>query len=252
VVLGCLGSAAICAFHLRGESNEHQSIKLSLGGMAIQLTAVAPKRASVPVLIAANVIPLAGVMFWGWRVEEVVFLYWCENVVAGLCNLVAIVGCDPGPDRKGRPSGWFDKIFTAVFFVAHYGAFCAAHALLLAFFFFGPQATEADALLDILRARLSDLVTLASLCALFASHGWSLYRDFAAGEFNGIDLNRLMARPYPRIVTTHIFILAGGVVVMKMAGTLVPIVVFVAVKTAFDLYFVSHAQPLRRAVRPAR
>jgi hypothetical protein len=213
---------------------------------------VASKHTPILVLIAANAIPLAGVMFWGWRVEEVVFLYWCENVVAGLCNLAAIMGCDPGPDRKGRPSGWFDKIFTAVFFAAHYGAFCAAHALLLAFFFFGPQATEPNALLDILRARLSDPVTLASLCALLASHGWSLYRDFAAGEFNGIDLNRLTARPYPRIVITHIFILAGGVVVMKMAGTLAPIVFFVAIKTAFDLYFVSHTQPLRRAAMPAR
>ena len=97
-----------------------------------------PKHTSIPVLIAANVIPLAGVMFWGWRVEDVVFLYWCENVVAGLCNIVAILGCVPGPDRKGRPSGWFDKIFTAVFFVPHYGAFCAVHGLLLGFFFFGP------------------------------------------------------------------------------------------------------------------
>jgi len=211
-----------------------------------------PKRASVPVLIAANAIPLAGVMFWGWRVEDVVFLYWCENVVAGLCNLVAIVGCDPGPDRKGRPSGWFDKIFTAVFFVAHYGAFCAGHALLLAFFLFGPQATEQDALLDILRARLSDPVTLASLCALIVSYGWSLYRGFVAGQFNGIDLNRLMARPYPRIVTTHIFILAGGALVMKLAGTLAPIFIFVAIKTAFDLYFVTHEQSLRRASMPAR
>ena len=219
--------------------------------MAIQLATVAPQRTSVPVLIAANAIPLAGVMFWGWRVEEVVFLYWCENVVAGLCNLVAIVGCDPGPDRKGRPSGWFDKIFTAVFFTAHYGAFCAAHALLLGFFFFGPEALQLDVLLGILRARLSDLVTLASLCALIVSYGWSLYRDFAAGEFNGIDLNRLTARPYPRIVTTHIFVLAGGVVVMKMAGTLAPIVIFVAIKTAFDLYFLSHQQLLRRPVRPA-
>ena len=220
--------------------------------MAIQLATVTPKRTSVPVLIAANAIPLAGVMFWGWRVEEVVFLYWCENVVAGLCNLVAIVGCDPGPDRKGRPSGWFDKIFTAVFFVPHYGAFCAVHGLLLGFFFFGPEALQLDVLLGILRARLSDLVTLASLCALIVSYGWSLYRDFAAGEFNGIDLNRLTARPYPRIVTTHIFVLAGGVVVMKMAGTLAPIVIFVAIKTAFDLYFLSHQQPLRRSAIPAR
>jgi hypothetical protein len=214
---------------------------------------VPPKHTSIPVLIAANVIPLAGVMFWGWRVEDVVFLYWCENVVAGLCNLVAILGCVPGPDRKGRPSGWFDKIFTAVFFVPHYGAFCAAHGVVLGFFFFGPEALQLDAfLLDILRTRLSDPITIASLCALIASYGWSLYRGFVGGEFDGVDLNRMMARPYPRIVTTQIFILAGGVFVMKMAGTLAPIVIFVAIKTAFDLYFVTHEQPLRRSSRPAQ
>ena len=59
-------------------------------------------------LVAANLVPLAGVLFWGWQVKQVVFLYWAENIVIGLFNLAAILGCEPGPDRRGRPSGWFD------------------------------------------------------------------------------------------------------------------------------------------------
>ena len=41
-------------------------------------------RFSIAVLIAANLLPLAGVLFWDWDVFLVLLLFWCENVVIGL------------------------------------------------------------------------------------------------------------------------------------------------------------------------
>ena len=41
-------------------------------------------------LIAANVLPLLGVLFWDWDAFAIVALYWVENVVIGvLCHIRA-------------------------------------------------------------------------------------------------------------------------------------------------------------------
>jgi hypothetical protein len=42
---------------------------------------------SALVLIAANLAPLAGVLFAGWDAFDMVFLYWLENVVIGFFNI---------------------------------------------------------------------------------------------------------------------------------------------------------------------
>jgi hypothetical protein len=41
------------------------------------------QRWSVWALIAANLVPLGGVLFAGWSAFEVVFLYWLENLIIG-------------------------------------------------------------------------------------------------------------------------------------------------------------------------
>lgn len=46
---------------------------------------------SALVLIAANLVPLAGVIVGGWTAFEVVFLYWLENVVIGFFNICKLL-----------------------------------------------------------------------------------------------------------------------------------------------------------------
>jgi len=38
-------------------------------------------------LIVMNMIPLVGVLKFGWDAGTIVFLYWLENVVIGLLNI---------------------------------------------------------------------------------------------------------------------------------------------------------------------
>ena len=42
-------------------------------------------------LVVTNLLPLAGVFFFGWTVFEVLALYWLENVVIGILNLPKIL-----------------------------------------------------------------------------------------------------------------------------------------------------------------
>ena len=50
-------------------------------------------------LIGANLIPLAGVLLWGWSTFEVVVLYWLENVIIGGINILKMLSCSPDPEK---------------------------------------------------------------------------------------------------------------------------------------------------------
>ena len=50
-----------------------------------------PRNASLLLLIAANLLPVAGVLLWGWSIFEIVSLYWFENVVIGVINILKIL-----------------------------------------------------------------------------------------------------------------------------------------------------------------
>jgi hypothetical protein len=48
-------------------------------------------------LVLANLFPIAGVVLFDWRVFEVVFLFWAENVVIGILAVPRIFLAYGGP-----------------------------------------------------------------------------------------------------------------------------------------------------------
>jgi hypothetical protein len=46
-------------------------------------------------LVVVNVIPVIGVIWGGWSLLAVVALYWLENVVIGMINVLKMVTCSP-------------------------------------------------------------------------------------------------------------------------------------------------------------
>lgn len=118
-------------------------------------------------LIAANLIPLAGVLAWDWSVFHVVVIYWLENVLLGAINVIKMITCSPDPkqidfesklrQRIGQKQGKLDedkqrkvaamkegletnqdkllalhhasKLFFIPFFTFHYGFFCLIHGV---------------------------------------------------------------------------------------------------------------------------
>lgn len=56
-------------------------------------------RASTVMLIASNVLPLVGVLLWGWSTFNIVVLYWLENLMVGVINILKMIVCSPDPDQ---------------------------------------------------------------------------------------------------------------------------------------------------------
>lgn len=90
-------------------------------------TAAAPARrwpVSSAVLVLANVAPLIGVLAHYWTVFAVVLLYWCENVVVGVFNVLRMLCARP---QDGL--AWAGKAFLIPFFCVHYGMFTFVHGI---------------------------------------------------------------------------------------------------------------------------
>jgi Family of unknown function (DUF6498) len=61
----------------------------ALGGALTTYRRTASSRSAI-LLIAANVLPLVGVLFFGWSLLTILVLYWIENGIVGLWNLPRI------------------------------------------------------------------------------------------------------------------------------------------------------------------
>ena len=190
-------------------------------------------RLSSAVLVVANLLPLAGVLFLGWRVFDVLMLYWVENLVIGFINLMRMA-VTPGRSK------WF----LIVFFAAHYGFFCFGHLAAL-IGLFGEAYAVSDARDYFFGGPVSDpsgahwqTMQWIAAAGIAASHLFSYFSNFvAAGEYRRTTVNTLMTRPYGRIVVLHLSIIIGAALIELLGSPVAMLVVLVAAKIGMDLRF---------------
>ena len=176
-------------------------------------------------LIAANLLPLLGVLLFGWDLTHVVVLFWAESAVIGFYTVLEV--CVVAK---------LGALVVAPFFVAHFGAFMAGHfAFIYALFIQGfdkPLATT-GALAEL--AAIFDPLWFA-LLALAVSHGVSFAVNFIGRrEYQGQTVSTLMSAPYRRIIVMHLAIILGAWLVMAL-GTPAPVLaLLVVIKIALDV-----------------
>lgn len=184
------------------------------------------------VLVAANLVPLAGVLFWGWEVFPLLVLFWLENLVIGALNALRMLLVAPR-DR----AAWAAKLATVPFFCAHYGVFALIHGAIV-FTLFGGRAYEPKDLwlLEPALRALRDYDLWLPLAALAASHLFSLaWNDLYRGELRGASLQDLMGRPYKRVVVLHLAIIAGGFGVQALHSPAWALAALVGLKIFIDV-----------------
>ncbi len=208
-------------------------------------TTAGMKTALSPIfLIAANLLPLVGVLAWGWDVTSVVIFYWTENLIVGFYNLLKILSKAVAP-AAGK------ALFMSVFFLAHYGGFCAGHGLFLIEMFdlqtqtvaipdstwFGPFAFVQliwEAAHYILA--ISPTYWLWGFGAMFVSHGFSFLSNWwFGGERKATEVDQLMIEPYKRIVIMHVVIIFGGLGIQALGSPIPLLLLLIGLKIAIDL-----------------
>ncbi len=184
-------------------------------------------RPSSVILVLANLVPLFGVLLFGWRVFDILMLYWVENVVIGLINVLRMAVC------RGEM-----KWFLTPFFVIHYGIFCFGHLAAVTALFsesFGAANAWQYFLGDPSGEAWRSPIWIA-IASIFASHLFSYFSNFiASGEYRRTSPRDLMQRPYGRIVVLHVAIIFGAALIQWLGSPVSMLAVLIAAKIALDL-----------------
>jgi len=186
------------------------------------------------VLIAANLLPLYGVLALDWPVFPVMLLFWLENVVIGVLNALRMLLADPTDLAL-----WSAKLFMVPFFCIHYGMFTAIHGSFVVSLFGGKNYDGMDQGLvpveGVLRA-ITDFGIAPALAVLAGSHVFSFLWNFLMrGEFRRVSLSELMGQPYKRVIVLHLTIIFGGGVAMALGSPVWALLALIALKIGFDL-----------------
>ena len=203
---------------------------------------------SITALMVANLVPLIGVVFLGWDAASIVLLYWIENLIVGIFNVLRMFLV-----KVESRSKQFQKLFMIPFFCIHFGGFCAVHCFFLLVFF--KIGSPDDAMADS-GAWLGPLIFLQLLygvvmqlwhgrppglewpvVGLFVSHGISFIRNFIYGQqYLSLKVKSIMMRPYKRIVLMHVVIILGAVLIMKLGSPVALLSLLIFLKVALDLW----------------
>jgi hypothetical protein len=188
------------------------------------------KPVSVWVLVAANIVTLAGVLFWGWDVFPLLLLFWMENVVIGALNVLKMLFADPTDAAL-----WAGKLFMVPFFCVHYGIFTSVHGAFVLSIFGGKKYAGGQDVIDIALAAARDYDLWLPIAVLAGSHLFSFFWNyFYRGEFRRVRLAQLMIKPYGRVVVLHVTILLGGFGAMALGSPLWALVLLIALKIGLD------------------
>jgi hypothetical protein len=192
-----------------------------------------PGRLSALVLVAANLVPLYGLLALGWEAFPLLLLFWLENVVIGMLNVARMLCADPRD-----PALWAAKLLMVPFFCVHYGIFTAVHGVFVFALFGGRAFGEIRGLwtLDAAARAVHELDLGVAVLALAASHLFSFFWNYLGhGEYRRASLAALMGQPYGRVVVLHLAILGGGFAAAALGSPLWALLLLVALKVGFDL-----------------
>ena len=188
------------------------------------------RRPPVMLVLLLNLLPVAGVVWWGWSALVLLLLYWAENVVIGVITVLKLLVVAV----RGGLGGILHGLFTIPFFVVHYGLFCVGH-LVFAIMLGGGVVEGADpfAAGRMVWAERDNYVW--ALAGLAVIHLYSFFLWFRSGEWKTGELNREMGSPYGRIVVLHITILVGAALIAWLGWPPAGIALLGVLKTIYEI-----------------
>jgi len=207
------------------ETPEETAPDVSLADAADRAAPVTLSSPSSLALIFANLVPVAGTVFLGWDLSDVMVLYWAESAVIGFFNLCKIVVI-------GR---WM-ALLAGPFFLGHFGGFMAVHFLFIYTLFVKGLQGMNDAGGDLAEVAQLFIALSPALAILFASHAYSFFTNFIGRrEYRGKTVQNQMSEPYSRIIFMHLVLIFGGGLTLFL-GELTPVLLIViALKIYFDV-----------------
>jgi hypothetical protein len=190
---------------------------------------------SVAILIAANLLPLVGVLFWGWDLYALMLLYWLETAIVGLFAMVQMAMLAP-----------LLSVFVVPFFLLHFGAFMAVHLIFLVALFGGGMPNRLSQMPDLVWGVLTKHGLWIAIIALFVSHAVSFILNTVRPDWwtrqAGIEVaappskpQQVMEAAYGRVVVMHLTIIFGALLIAVFDTKTAAFVLLIGLKIAVDV-----------------
>jgi hypothetical protein len=203
-------------------------------------------------------IPLAGTLWFDWSGEQILLLYWLENVLEGIFNLLRLALSQPVYENRAdylKANPWLLqhypvssedwqkarllevpaypglKAFLVPLFFGHYGFFLLIHGFLIATLVGGVPARDWWTFAS---TQWSTGMTW-SVASLFATHGWRFWTEDLQGRTHTRTCPFLaMVYPYRRLLVLHITLFLGGFALVSWSLPSSLAILLVLLKTGFD------------------
>lgn len=221
----------------------------------------------IAIVLASNLIPLAGVLFWGWDTFVLLMLYWLETLIIAFWTLMRIlVGADFSGSFLGEV---LSRLFMFAFFLVHAGGFMLGHFVFLWAFYGRDWSGKIQLTNDLLKVaplEFWDKMVVANslllpLAVSFVGRGVAFVIEMAKlplwkrlvghDSIQGRSTGPLVGGLYLRIVLMHLVILGGAALAQKY-GALAPLVLLIVAKTIVDLWLFVRIDLKGRGTMPAR
>lgn len=189
--------------------------------------------------LAVDLFPIYGVIAFGWNAIPLVMLYWMENIIAGVLTIPRIFISSATFGLGGVALG----AFLCVFFVFHYGLFCAVHgSFLMVFTAFGEGATfeQPPVMMDIpamFRFGMNsaphvDYFVYAIIAFQVLVFLWEF---IIKGEWKETTPMAEMFAPYGRIIILHFGIFAGAGALFLLGQPMVGVLALIVFRAVYGV-----------------
>lgn len=215
------------------------------------------KQFSSIALIGANLIPLIGALFFGWNAILILALFWIENLVIGLINVIKILAV--AAHKKQAKT-----LFLCAFFIFHYGAFCSVHGALL-WEVLGLEKLDKSLYFNFEWMGITEIFSdgvvvfiafiekfkseiLLGITALTVSHFVNFIENFILrGEIFDTQAKDLMAKPYVQIFILHAGLILGAAAVEEFGSPIWLLTIIISFKMAVEI--IMHQRRLKKQKR---
>lgn len=224
---------------------------------------------SAVLLVAANLLPIYGVLAWHWSLFPILLLFWMETLVVGAMSALRILFAYPGSWIM-----WLVKFFCFPFislFLIPYAILVIVLGMIVIVVFasetvrLAPESVLFPAVgadwrltleeaIRVLRSRL-DAGILLGITGLAASHLFSfIWYYLVKAECNRATLGQLVLQPIARVWLMSFALTLGAFGVQRLDAPLWLLVPLIGVKTAIDLYahIREHRRPVEWGASPGR
>ena len=170
---------------------------------------------SFVVIALTSIVLILGLLFYEWSFISVFLIYWIENVVIGIFNVlrmqkveffsdseqaIPITGELYTPNKRGK---------LISLFLIHYGFFVVGHGagLLIICGFIKKMNLE-----EVYSLEVNLIALVIGVVGVLLTHVISYHRILSQGK--KFRVRGLFFRPYKRVIILHLMVLAGSMIIM--------------------------------------